>query len=209
MSEKLHRVPLDLSAAQIASMKQLIAKTDLKNRKAVIVRALLWLATLVKAKEKGLRIVALDKDGKIAESFDLDALPVVDNRSEERTMNAKIEKKYVEKLRDFADRYPDNNLRRISMTIALAAWHPGHPKPISANVLAELVYFAVTLPVPELRALVRDILSNLCSVYESFDAMVSDQAHVPYFDSSFLEQRFLADEYYKIQKTALTNRNIE
>lgn len=208
VDKKLKRVPLDLSAEQIDDLDKLVEKTDLENRKSVIVRALLWLIALIKAKANGLRIVALDADGKIADSFDLEVIPVVDLRSDERTVNAGIENKYIEKLKDFAEHYPDTDLRRVSLTLTLAAWHPHGKKPVSASVLAELVYFAETLPIFGLRPLVRDIITNLCSVYESFDALVADKAHVPYFNSSFLEERFLSDEYYKVQKT-LTNRNIE
>jgi hypothetical protein len=103
----------------------------------------------------------------------------------------------IRTLRACAAELNDPDLNRVSATITQAAWDPSGEGLIATTVLAELIILTLGRRDPPLLAVTRDLLTQLCSAFKSFDELLRQSLHGyrPGFDTQFFEQRFLWDEY--------------
>lgn len=83
----------------------------------------------------------------------------------------------------------------VALRLVNAARHSPGLECVESSVFKDLINLALTLHDEKFLALVRDVVTNCVTSFETFDLMLKAKYYTPAFDCRFGEQKFLAVEY--------------
>jgi len=99
---------------------------------------------------------------------------------------------------------PGHPAAKVALVLAKASFRAKSSKAVPANLLFELIYWSLRFEDVNFLRLVRDIVTNLVTSFDSFQSLVDSEYFKPQFDTNCLEQQFLADEYHKEKRRQMT-----
>jgi hypothetical protein len=90
-------------------------------------------------------------------------------------------------------------LQRVSAMIAQSSWDPSGDNQVDEGIVADLIEITLSKQDKKLTAIVRDIFTQIVTVFDGFDELLAQAKHGyrPAFDTRFREQRFLNTEYFR------------
>jgi hypothetical protein len=197
-SKQFLRVTVDAEPRDAELLEGLEDKSDFGSKRDIFLTGLRLLSSLYRACRRGLRPQLVDPQTHAVIDFDWRNLPQIEPVTSPRQLYAsKVSEPVIRTLRACAAQLQDPDLNRISAMIMQAAWDPSGEGLVSSLLLSEFIIVTLGLRDPALLAVTRDLLTQLCTAFKSFDDMLSQSLHGyrPGFDTHFVEQRFLWDEY--------------
>lgn len=192
------RISIDLEPGHASKTDELIEKGGFPTRRSVIEAAIDVLHSCYRLKRRGLRLRGVDPRTNQSVEIDPTNLPRIEGVPEQRRIAIRANEATVRTLIGISKSLRDRELSRVTNQITAEVWDPAKTSPsIEAETSAELVYLARTIDEPELLGAVRDLFATTFTPYKSFHEMLEQSVHGyrPNFDTQFLEQRFLDDEY--------------
>lgn len=198
VAKQFLRVTVDAAPSDVELLDELESKGDFGSKRDIFLTALRLLSGLFRAKRRGLRPQLIDPNTGAVTEFDWRSLPQVEPvQTPRRLFASRVAEPVVRTLRAIAAELHEPDISRVSATIAQAVWDPSGEGYIDSMVLAELIVLALGRRDPALLNVTRDLLTQLCTAFKSFDDLLSQAVHGyrPSFETRSIEQRFLWDEY--------------
>ena len=201
MKKEIIGTSFDLSKSTIEQADAIAHQAGLSSRKDAVEWSIGIASQITEALKQGLKVMLSDKDNKQRE-FSLGTANVHPKETE-RMVIFQINEENTVRLMEILEK-PGHPAAKVALVLAKASFRSKSSKAVPANLLFELIYWSLRFEDVDFLCLVRDIITNLVTSFDSFQGLVDSEYFKPQFDTNCLEQQFLADEYHKEKGRQMT-----
>jgi|GEM_PF-1199146 hypothetical protein len=201
MKTEIKRTSFDLSNEVVQQADTITQELKHASRKDTMTWCINVASEMVEALKRGFQLVLVDKEG-VQQPFDIGGAKV-EPRQAKRLILAQISKEDVVRLLEI-NQWPNNHpAAALTLSLVMAAVNPKGPQYVEADLFFYLIYWALRLEDIKFRELIRDVITGCVTSYKSFTDLINAEHYKPHFDSNFVEQQFLADEFMSEKRKQL------